>query len=60
MDQTPPAMTISEFSTKIQRRGNAKSWCAALQHEALRIAKDVLETVHALVSSVEKLILVLL
>jgi hypothetical protein len=53
-------MTISEFRTKIQRRGNAKSWCAALQHEALRIAKDVLETVHALVSSVEKLILVLL
>jgi len=24
MDQTPPAMTISEFRTKIQRRGNAK------------------------------------
>jgi len=34
--------------------------CAALQHEALCIAKDILEAVHALVSSVEKLILVLL
>jgi hypothetical protein len=43
-------MTIAEFRTKIQRRGNAKHWCAA----------DVLEVVHALVSSVEKLILVLL